>query len=181
MNSFDNLVITGFIRGTHGVDGTLVVESCSGEWKHFLPLKTLWLQKNHTTEDSPCVEYQVERVEENHPWIKLSTIDDLTVAGTLKGYSILVPRDHAHKLSFNEWFVDDLVGCAVTYCEEFLGRVTAVVDGGNGQLLEVTDEKVLTKDARAPHTHYIPFSMQFLKSIDTINKAIELKVRWIFT
>lgn len=197
-----DLIITGFIRGTHSLDGTLVIESCSGDFRHYATLKDVWLlpknsvltagekntfNKSNNDATDPyrdASHYCVEGVDTSHGWLKLSGVTTVEKATALKGCAILVDRSCARPLESDEWYIDDLIGCKIYGTSnsgdttnikkenvldaiDALGCVTGVIDGGNGELLEVDGAK------------YIPLDYRYLKSIDVSNKAIVLRVRWI--
>lgn len=165
------LIITGYIKNTHSLDGTLVVESCSGDFIHFKNLKIVWLAPRGG--DTPPVQYQVASFKINCGWLKLQGIDTLDAAAKLKGYAILVEKENAHKLSRDEWYIDDLKNCNITYNGEILGVVNDVIDGGNGQLLEVKMQQAVN------NVKYVPLDYRYIKSVDVIQKIITLKVPWI--
>ena len=55
-------LITGRVRGTFGLEGFIKIESCSGEYEHFLNLKEIKLQlpSKGTETQHPEISYQVE-------------------------------------------------------------------------------------------------------------------------
>lgn len=55
-------LITGRVRGTFGLEGFIKIESCSGEYEHFLNLKEIKLQlpSKGTETQHPEIFYQVE-------------------------------------------------------------------------------------------------------------------------
>ena len=169
-------LITGRIRGTFGLEGFLKIESCSGEYEHFLNLKEIKLQlpSKGTETQSPELFYQVEEcvVRNADALLKLRGIDSPEAAKKLHGADILVPRDMACPLERGEFYINDLCNSDLVYKGNSVGTIADVVEGGGGLLLEVSE-------AATGRTVYIPFRSQFIGKINIPAKQVELMHRWI--
>lgn len=169
-------LITGRVRGTFGLEGFIKIESCSGEYEHFLNLKEIKLQlpSKGTETQPPELFYQVEEcvVRNADALLKLRGIDSPEAAKKLHGADILVPRDMACPLERGEFYINDLCNSDLVYKGNSVGTIADVVEGGGGLLLEVSE-------AATGRTVYIPFRSQFIGKINIPAKQIELMHRWI--
>ena len=169
-------LITGRVRGTFGLEGFIKIESCSGEYEHFLNLKEIKLQlpSKGTETQSPELFYQVEEcvVRNADALLKLRGINSPEAAKKLRGADILVPRDMACPLERGEFYINDLCNSDLVYKGNSVGTIADVVEGGGGFLLEVSE-------AATGRTVYIPFRSQFIGKINIPAKQVELMHRWI--
>ncbi len=196
--------IVGFIRGSHGVEGNMKVESTSGEFEHFYSMKDVTLRDGKTG-DSKL--YKVESVDEGAGtlYLKLVGIDTPEDVRKLNGWQIVVPRKYAKKLGKNEWYIEDLKNCALNFYPEqgndglavwtapavgkaiTVGTITDVIEGGSGNLLEVLlaenceelAESVRFDSNKKVRKVYVPFNPQFVRNVDVKNKCIQLMHLWI--
>ena len=169
-------LITGRVRGTFGLEGFIKIESCSGEYEHFLNLKEIKLQlpSKGTETQSPELFYQVEEcvVRNADALLKLRGINSPEAAKKLRGADILVPRDMACPLERGEFYINDLCNSVLVYKGNSVGTIADVVEGGGGFLLEVSE-------AATGRTVYVPFRSQFIGKINIPAKQVELMHRWI--
>lgn len=169
-------LITGRIRGTFGLEGFIKIESCSGEYEHFLNLKEVKLQfpSKEPEKQRPEASYQVEEcvVRSADALLKLRGIDSPEAAKKLHGAEILVPRDMACPLERGEFYIKDLCNSDLVYKGNSVGTIADVVEGGGGFLLEVSE-------AATGNTVYVPFHSQFIGKINILAKQVELMHRWI--
>ena len=169
-------LITGRVRGTFGLEGFIKIESCSGEYEHFLSLKEIMLRLPVREAEEQCLEitYQVEEcvVRTADALLKLRGINSPEAAKKLHGADILVPRDMACPLERGEFYINDLCNSDLVYKGNSVGTIADVVEGGGGFLLEVSE-------AATGRTVYIPFRSQFIGKINIPAKQVELMHRWI--
>lgn len=196
--------IVGFIRGSHGVEGNMKVESTSGEFEHFYSMKEVTLRDGKTGDSKLC---KVESVDEGAGtlYLKLVGIDTPEDVRKLNGWQIVVPRKYAKKLGKNEWYIEDLKNCALNFYPEqgndglavwtapavgkaiTVGTITDVIEGGSGNLLEVLlaenceelAESVRFDSNKKVRKVYVPFNPQFVRNVDVKNKCIQLMHLWI--
>ena len=180
-------LVVGFIRGTHGFSGECKVESASGEYEHLLDLKEVTLV--HGDEQR---EAKVESVSLGHAvaYVKFKGIDSDEDIQKYNRWGILVPRKYCKPLKKDEWYIEDLRNCSLVYegkndpaasnapadgknDKTVVGTITDVLEGGGGNLLEVSlaescDRKVL-----------VPFNKEFIGKVDMKNKTVQLMHLWI--
>jgi 16S rRNA processing protein RimM len=73
------------------------------------------------------------------PIVRLEGCEDRTAAEALRGEELLVPRGHAPELEADEWWTDDLEGCAVLDAEggAVVGTVRRLLALPSCEVLEV--------------------------------------------
>ena len=173
-------LVVGFIRGTHGFSGECKVESSSGEYEHLLDLKDVTLV--HGDEQR---EAKVESVSLGNAvaYVKFAGIDSDEAVLKYRHWGIKVPRKYCKPLNKDEWYIEDLRDCSLVYegkddpatsvAPKVVGTITDVLEGGGGNLLEVSlaescDRKVL-----------VPFNKEFIGKVDIKNKTVQLMHLWI--
>ena len=188
--------VVGIVRGSHGVTGEFKVESTSGEYEHFADMEEVTL-----TDGTVSRLAKVESVSEgsNILYMKIEGINSPEEAAKFNRWEIVVPREKAHKLQRNEWYIEDLKGCSVWYKEtagdtapvfdenSIAGTVTNVLEGGSGYLVEIllsescsflSDDVKLTRKGN-PRTVYVPFKDEFIGKVDVDNRQMQLMHLWI--
>ena len=201
MDAVTSLVV-GIIRSAHGLAGKFKVESTSGEVEHFFDLTEVTLRKDGTERKA-----EVESVEGGNPFLimKCAGVDTPEQAAKLAGAEIVVPRDKACPLYEGEYYVEDLKNCALIYepgsesnaknglndgvkPEPIVaGIVTDVLEGGAGDLLEVSVSESLQfssdseagSPAKKKRTVLVPFKKEFIGDVDIDGKKMQLMHLWI--
>ena len=177
-------LVVGFIRGTHGFSGECKVESASGEYEHLLDLKEVTLVQGEQSREA-----KVESVSLGNAvaYVKFEGIDSDEAVIKYRNWGIKVPRKYCKPLNKDEWYIEDLRGCSLVYEGKdapatliapgskyaVMGKITDVMEGGGGNLLEVSlaescDRKVL-----------VPFNKEFIGKVDIKNKTVQLMHLWI--
>ena len=178
-HSVEDLMVTGFVRSSHGVDGYVKVESTSGEVEHYAKLTDVLLRfggSNGTLE-----RYIIETVEGSAACllVKFKGIESLEQAKKLAGAELMVPRDKACPLEEGEYYVCDLCQCVLMYEGNPIGTIINVTEGGSGDLLEVA----LTEGSEPGNTRLqsvmVPLRKEFVGKIDIKARTVELMHRWI--
>ena len=104
--------------------------------------------------------------------MRFEGINTPEAAGALKGAEIIAGREFASPLKEGEFYVEDLKKLEVVNPEgKVLGRLTDVIEGGNGSLAEVllpSGKKTLA-----------PFRAEFFGKVDLAAEKIELLEPWI--
>jgi 16S rRNA processing protein RimM len=176
--------VAALVGAPFGLKGWVKITSPSGETGHLLSLKRVFLC--HGTSG---MEYDVEEVSPSPLSLKLAGVDSPEAARLLKGAEIRVPRSEAAPLGDGEFYVEDLRGLEVfalsgepeadkksgsrepSKAERTQGRISAVIEGGGGFLVEIllpSGEKKL-----------VPFRNEFFGPVDPASGRIELLETWI--
>lgn len=191
----ENQIVVGFVRSPHGNAGEFKVESASGFYEHLAVLKEVSLRCDKAENAEKVFSVESAKIGNNTLYMKLANIDSDDEAKKFSGWEIVVPKSAAHKLKKDEWYFDDLKGCALVYSDgckkngsaEIVGQVTNVLEGGNGFLLEIAisescdilaDSVKFDADGKV-RTVFVPFSYRFLSDIDVKSKTIQLMHLWI--
>ena len=180
-------LVVGFIRGSHGFMGECKVESASGEYEHLLKLKEVTLRLGDISR-----EVKVESISLGHniAYVKFEGINSDSDVMKYNRFELLVPRKYCKPLKKDEWYIEDLRDCSLVYegkdapatliapegqlkGKAVAGTITDVMEGGGGNLLEVSlvescDRKVL-----------VPFNKEFIGKVDIKNKTVQLMHLWI--
>lgn len=157
----------GRINGTHGLRGDVKVESFSGEYDHFYSLETVLLKK-----DGREREMDVEAVKRSggKAVVSFRGVDSVEDAARLRGWELWGSREQAAPLGDEEYYIADVIGLKVMEQGEELGTISAVYDGGQGQLLEIDlgERKAI-----------VPFLSVYVERVDLEEGSVELRERWI--
>ena len=141
--------------GPFGLEGFVKVRPFSGETAHFSRLQNVTLRQDGKEKTQEVAEVAPHG---NLLLMRFAGIDSPEAAAPLKGAEIIAPREYAAPLKQGEYYVEDLKGLeVVTGGGQTLGRITDVVDGGNGQLAEVT---LLSGEKR-----FAPFRKEFFGDV----------------
>ena len=188
--------VVGIVRGTHGVSGEFKVESTSGEYDHFYHMDEVTI-----TDGTNSRLVKIESVKEgnNVLYMKLAGINSPEDAAKFNRWEIVVPREKAHKLQKDEWYIEDLKGCSVWYKDtagdtapalddnSVVGTVTNVLEGGSGYLVEIKlsescmllgDDIKFNRKGKV-NTVYVPFKDEFIGKINIEEKTMQLMHLWI--
>ena len=193
--------VVGIIRGTHGLAGNCKVESTSGEFQHFTGMKDVVLRKNGVE-----TKRTIEKVSIGGGilYIKFSGINSPEEAKKLSGSEIVVSREFACPCGKDEYYVEDLKQCQLVYTSGsakgmaeksaattaepvVVGTITDVLEGGAGDLFEVVlsescsllSQELRTTSSGKPRKVLVPFKKEFIGTVDTKNKQVQLMHLWI--
>lgn len=162
----------GELRRTHGINGAIKVETYSGETSHFLDLTEVELVRDGESRSMTIRSVEV------HNGIPVVTFEGFNTPEEIRrftGWKVKVDRRHAAPIGEDEYYIDDLIGSELVHESETVGTIIAVVEGSQGELLEVQlDERYDTKG-----TVLIPFLRRFIGRVDVDARHVELIERWI--
>lgn len=203
--------VVGFVRGPHGLSGEFKVESASGRFDHFYGMTEVALRNGKTGESRT---FRVQAVDsgDRDLYMKLIGIDTPEDVRKFVRWEIVVPRGNACPLGEDEWYVEDLKRCSLVYRPKdgekggedglvVVGTITDVMEGGSGDLLEVslaencgiltdamrygTDEdgRILyrRKENGKARTVYVPLKREagLVGKVDIEGRTVELMHLWI--
>ena len=174
--------IAGIIGAPFGLEGFVKVKPLSGEIEHLLKLKSAVLRQNGKE--------RVLAVEDCRPSLpvvvmRFAGFNSPEAVKALAGAELIVSREEAAVLKPGEFYVEDLKGLAVLAgpreaqpraddaggSPQILGHINAIIEGGGGDLAEIT----LNSGKRK----LVPFRKEFFISIDLENRQVTLDNLWI--
>lgn len=131
------VLATGKVKSTFGINGKVKVFSYSGDTDHFFKLTKVVLEKNGRSREA-----EIENVERQFGelLVKFRGIDTPEDAKTLTGCDILVPREQASKLKNGEVYAADLIGMKLLYDNQEVAVVVSTSEGSQALLMEVEDK-----------------------------------------
>jgi 16S rRNA processing protein RimM len=167
--------IAGIVGAPFGLEGFVKVKPLSGEIEHLLKLKTATLRQDGKE--------RVFTIEESAPSppavvMRFAGFHSPEAAKALAGAELIVSREEAAALKPGEFYVEDLKGLAVLSPaadaappSEVLGHINAIIEGGGGDLAEITLNSGKQK--------LVPFLKEFFSNFDLENRQVTLNNLWI--
>ena len=121
-------LLIGEIAKPQGVSGEVKVQPLTDDPNRFLELNQVYFQSGNTYESRPV---SGARVSGEYAYLSFPGVTDRDGAEGLRGQKLYVDRAHAVKLSEDEVFICDLVGCeAVDMQGNVLGTLVDVLQPG---------------------------------------------------
>ena len=152
----------GVVANTHGVKGEVKVFPYTFDRKRFELLDEVTMLQG--TDEK---KYIIERIKylKQFVIIKFEGIHDMSQAEKLKQSILVIPKKLALPLGDDEYYIGDLIGCAVTHVDgATLGKITDVLATGANDVYVIKNE--------AGKEILIPAVKQFIGKIDINNKSV---------
>lgn len=109
---------------------------------------------------------------DERPIVRLEGCEDRSAAEALGGAEMLVARDEAPELGPDEWWAEDLEGCAVHDRGTPVGVVRRLVELPSCEVLEVAREG-------GAEELLVPLVTDAVRSVDVERKEIEIDLRFL--
>lgn len=102
--------------------------------------------------------------------MRFAGVESIEAARELVGGELWALPEYAAPRAPEEYYIRDLIGMSVIDADGEVGTVTAVFDGTQAPLLEVSREsgRVL-----------VPFMNEYIGTIDEDRRTVEITKRWI--
>lgn len=104
--------------------------------------------------------------------LKFAGVGSISEAEQLIGYEVLIPAAERKPLAEGNYYLDDLVGCAVVEQGREIGRVADWEDTGGGVLLHVEP----ADKTAAGEEILIPFAQEICTAVDVAGKLIQVRL-----
>lgn len=104
--------------------------------------------------------------------LRLAEHSDRAAAEALRGHDILVARAEAPELGPEEWWAEDLVGCAVQDGDRAVGVVTGLLELPSCEALEVS-----RRDGEGELL--VPLVSDAVRFVDLERRAIDIDLRFL--
>lgn len=167
----EELLATGVLKSSHGINGEIKVHAYSEEYSHFSHLKDVLLRNKDGREQKKTIEGF--RVVGKELLVKFEGVANPEEARALTGWELWIPRSAAAKLRKGEVYVADLCRCSLIVNGEVVAKVVSAFDGPQALLLEVE-----TGDSKR---YLVPYMAQYLGKVDLEAGTIELLAPWLLT
>ncbi|HTP23722.1 MAG TPA: ribosome maturation factor RimM [Solirubrobacteraceae bacterium] len=105
------------------------------------------------------------------PILRVADHDDREAAESLRGKDLLVPRAIAPELGPDEWWAEDLAGCAVRDGDRVVGNVRRLVELPSCEVLEV--ERPDGGDL------LVPLVTDAVRDVDLDRRVIDVDLRFL--
>ncbi|MCL1836680.1 MAG: ribosome maturation factor RimM [Treponema sp.] len=152
------------------MNGFVKVKPLSGEVEHLLKLTSVTLRQDGRER---LLDIKESAAAGSSALIRFAGYDSPEAAKALSGAELLVSRNEAAPLLDGEFYVEDLKGLAAISVEngEKLGHITAIIEGGGGDLAEIR-----LNDGQ---TRLVPFREEFFTGIEPDKGQVLLKNLWV--
>jgi 16S rRNA processing protein RimM len=110
--------------------------------------------------------------DDRRPIIRLDGYADRRAAEALNGQQLLVQRTVAPELDADEWWAEDLVGCAVHDADREVGEVVRLLALPSCEVLEVARSD-------QPGELLVPLVSDAVRTVDVDRKRIDVDLRFL--
>jgi 16S rRNA processing protein RimM len=161
-------VVLGVVGKPHGVKGELWLRPHNVHGRSFEGLRTLVLDRAGVRTSYPIVAL---RPTPDGALVKLAGVDSREAASALTLCQVVVPRAVLPPLAPGEYYVGDVIGCAVVHeTGGTLGVVTGTFWNGAQDVMVVVMSGAGTGEP--PEEHLIPLLPQFVVTVDASGRKI---------
>lgn len=151
----------GYVRRAHGIRGDVVVRGMISDAAERL------VTGSTVTDGSTSHAITAHRPHRGDVVVHLDGIDDRTAAEALVGTRFITTKDDRRELESDEWWAEDLIGCAVIDTGgRHLGTVVDVINGAAQDRLQVETREHLRAE--------IPFVDPLIVDVDVRRSRIEV-------
>ena len=163
--------VAGIVGAPFGLEGFVKVKPPSGEVEHLLKLKQATLRQ-----DGKERQLAIEENAVAGPIVlmRFAGFHSPEAAKVLNGAELLVSREEAAPLRPGEFYVEDLKGLPVFAPDgdgEALGHITAIIEGGGGDLVEIR--------LNSGELKLVPFREEFIAAVDMDKGRVLLHNLWV--
>ncbi|WKY48834.1 ribosome maturation factor RimM [Eubacteriaceae bacterium ES3] len=161
--SKDTMVI-GRVSGVHGIKGEVKVLPLTDDHERFYALKKVTLLNQKSRK-----EFVIDscRLHKNSVLLNLNGVTNRNAAELLIGMEIMINRDQAVELNEDEYFVEDLKGMEVFNEQEFLGKLTDILQTGGVDVYMIKGNK---------REYCVPARKIYFVNFDFANNRIEANI-----
>ena len=163
----DELAI-GFIKTSYGVHGYVKIHTFSGETDHLFSLNEITLKNGKNTAKKNIQDVASKG---NNLLIKLEGVDTPEDARKYSKWELWTTRENGAALYADEYYAADICRCSLVKDTKVYGKVKAVCNGYQTEMLEVCNSE--------NKTFLIPFMEPYIGEIDITAGTIELKTEWL--
>jgi 16S rRNA processing protein RimM len=153
----------GRVGRPHGLDGSFHVRD---------PTPSLLAAGAHVLIDGDEATIARRAGDDRRPILRLEGHEDRASAETLRGKELMVERTEAPQLEPDEWWAEDLEGCAVHDGARHVGTVRALLALPSVEVLEVVR-------ADGEGELLVPLVGDAVRTVDVEHKQIDVDLRFL--
>ena len=163
----DDYFLIGEIKSAYADEGFVLVYSYSDYTNRFFDLEFVLIEIFGVKK-----KIFIDRVETsgNDILIKFKNFESRKQVEVLVGSKLYVDENNVISLDEGTYFIHDLVGCKIFYNDLFFGDVV--------DFLQLETNGVYVVNGTDNQEHLVPSLTDFIKSVDVVNKRIELVYDW---
>jgi 16S rRNA processing protein RimM len=158
----DDWLSAGRVGRAHGLDGSFVVT------RPRPPLLVLGAKLRVGDDEREIVR---RAGTDDKPIVRLEGVEAREAAEVLRGHELLVPRSAAPPLDDDEYWPEDLEGCAVTDGDVEIGVVRALIGYPSVDVLEV--------ERAGADPLLVPMVRDAIRSVDVAAKRIDVSLAFM--
>ena len=162
MSAQPEWLLAGRVGRPHGLDGSFHVTR---------PNAQLLAATETVVVDDRELEITRRAGTERRAILRLQDHDDRAAAESLRGKDLLVPRAEAPELGPDEWWAEDLAGCAVHDGDRAVGTVR--------RLLELPSCEVLEVERSGGGDLLVPLVTDAVRDVDLERRAIDVDLEFL--
>jgi 16S rRNA processing protein RimM len=156
-------LLAGRVGRPHGLDGSFHVVDLNSALLASVQRVTIAGRELEITRRAGTV---------SRPILRLDGHDDRRAAETLRGSELLVTRDVAPDLEPDEWWAEDLVGCAVHDAGRPVGTVARLLALPSCEVLEVSREGGVGE-------LLVPLVSDAVRAVDVEQRTIDVDLQFL--
>ena len=161
----EDYLVMGQLIGSFGIKGWFKVKAFTEEVENLGNYKEWFISSDEENWYNIFVESI--KINQNRMMVKFEGINDRTAADGYRRYWVGVPKRSLPKLTNNEFYWNDLIGCEVHNADGFLfGKLTGFIETGANDVFIVEGEK----------KRLIPYTKMTVKKIEL--KKQQIIVDW---
>ena len=131
------LITIGEITRHQGNKGEVRVKPLTDFPERFEELDRIKLSKGRIEKE---VEIEKIRYHKGFVILKFVEVDDIGAAIEHKGFEIKIPKEQRFELEEDVYYMEDLIGLEVYQAEDYLGKLTAIMETGANDVYVVEKE-----------------------------------------
>lgn len=159
-------IVLGYVSRPHGVHGAFVITPYTEDPELILKGRHLEILSPDGQTRRPVESLKGKEAAQGLI-VKIKNITTREAAGALRGWSLVIAREHLPQPAAEEVYWADLLGLTVQTPEgRSLGRVAQLMEAGAGLILVVADPEDQGRE------HLIPFQEEFLVKLDLKNGLV---------
>lgn len=162
----DRYVVLGHVSRPHGVHGAFIITPYTDDPSLILKGEHLELRSPDGRTKQPLDSLKGKEAAQGLI-VKVGTVASREAAAGLRGWSLVMAREHLPEPSEEDIYWADLLGLSVqTPDGRCLGRVEHLMEAGAGLILVVTDPENQDREL------LLPFQEEFLVELDLDNSRV---------